>query len=511
MAGAGERTTVSDPLQTINLMQHHSYESVMNGVAVANAHSAYNLTVPGTSQVTVVKRTPEEAGLLEMHDMSDSDSDMDIRRHGKASKKTKGRVKIKMEFIENKLRRYTTFSKRKTGIMKKAYELSTLTGTQVMLLVASETGHVYTFATRKLQPMITSESGKALIQTCLNSPDPPPMAPGQQHAIDQRMNPTGFEETDLTYAVTEEEAAMNSRNDGMRPAIYTMATNISPSVSPSPPAPTPPPSMSSMSQSTVTMLPQPAHSTPHSTPTFLPNPNTPVTLSAMPSVPPTVSTPNPSSSVTTIPSAANRGISMQLPNIPGGLATLIQQQAGNLAQGTPITISGLQGTQLGQLAGQQQALLRIPAVSLAGLTATGGSPQSTSPGQQELQTLASSAPMTTQSTGGGITVLSGAGGQGAGSGGTMMYQTPQGLVYATPATGNALNALSEGYILNLPQQSVLAAGGDQQNGVGQSYFTIPVPVSLSSQLGSQVMLAHTGDGQAIEIPPAHQGSHQKRK
>jgi len=63
-------------------------------------------------------------------------------------KKTKGRVKIKMEFIDNKLRRYTTFSKRKTGIMKKAYELSTLTGTQVMLLVASETGHVYTFATR---------------------------------------------------------------------------------------------------------------------------------------------------------------------------------------------------------------------------------------------------------------------------------------------------------------------------------------------------------------------------
>ena len=36
-----------------------------------------------------------------------------------SGKKTKGRVKIKMEFIDNKLRRYTTFSKRKTGIMKK--------------------------------------------------------------------------------------------------------------------------------------------------------------------------------------------------------------------------------------------------------------------------------------------------------------------------------------------------------------------------------------------------------
>ena len=87
----------------------------------------------------------------------------------KKKKKTKGRVKIKMEFIENKIRRYTTFSKRKTGIMKKAYELSTLTGTQVMLLVASETGHVYTFATDKLQPMITSDAGKSLIQSCLSS------------------------------------------------------------------------------------------------------------------------------------------------------------------------------------------------------------------------------------------------------------------------------------------------------------------------------------------------------
>lgn len=116
-------------------------------------------------------------------------------------KKTKGRVKIKMEYIDNKLRRYTTFSKRKTGIMKKAYELSTLTGTQVMLLVASETGHVYTFATRKLQPMITSEAGKALIQTCLNSPDPPPSGVGG----DQRMSATGFEETELTYNIGDEE------------------------------------------------------------------------------------------------------------------------------------------------------------------------------------------------------------------------------------------------------------------------------------------------------------------
>ena len=45
-----------------------------------------------------------------------------------SAKKTKGRVKIKMEFIDNKLRRYTTFSKRKTGIMKKvSFTLTVMT------------------------------------------------------------------------------------------------------------------------------------------------------------------------------------------------------------------------------------------------------------------------------------------------------------------------------------------------------------------------------------------------
>ncbi|XP_035602858.1 serum response factor-like isoform X1 [Oncorhynchus keta] len=137
----------------------------------------------------------------------------------KPGKKTRGRVKIKMEFIDNKLRRYTTFSKRKTGIMKKAYELSTLTGTQVLLLVASETGHVYTFATRKLQPMITSETGKALIQTCLNSPDSPPR---NDPSTDQRMSATGFEETDLTYQVSEGDCCTEPTKDMMK-QTFTMS------------------------------------------------------------------------------------------------------------------------------------------------------------------------------------------------------------------------------------------------------------------------------------------------
>lgn len=86
-------------------------------------------------------------------------------------KQQKERRKIEIKFIQDKSRRHITFSKRKAGIMKKAYELSVLTGTQVLLLVVSETGLVYTFTTPKLQPLVTKSEGKNLIQACLNAPD----------------------------------------------------------------------------------------------------------------------------------------------------------------------------------------------------------------------------------------------------------------------------------------------------------------------------------------------------
>ncbi|KAJ9071819.1 transcription factor of the MADS box [Entomophthora muscae] len=89
----------------------------------------------------------------------DSDGDDDLEETEKDTKRA-GRRKIKIEYIQDKSRRHITFSKRKAGIMKKAYELSTLTGTQVLLLVVSETGLVYTFTTPKLQPLVTKTEGK---------------------------------------------------------------------------------------------------------------------------------------------------------------------------------------------------------------------------------------------------------------------------------------------------------------------------------------------------------------
>ncbi|PHH63539.1 hypothetical protein CDD81_5726 [Ophiocordyceps australis] len=96
-------------------------------------------------------------------------------------KGSRERRKIEIKFISDKSRRHITFSKRKAGIMKKAYELSVLTGTQVLLLVVSETGLVYTFTTPKLQPLVTKAEGKNLIQACLNAPEP---APGNENGVD---------------------------------------------------------------------------------------------------------------------------------------------------------------------------------------------------------------------------------------------------------------------------------------------------------------------------------------
>ncbi|RXW24429.1 hypothetical protein EST38_g1424 [Candolleomyces aberdarensis] len=104
------------------------------------------------------------------HDAVDGSGDDDEEEDKPKSDKKAGRRKIKIEFIQDKSRRHITFSKRKAGIMKKAYELSTLTGTQVLLLVVSETGLVYTFTTAKLQPLVTQPEGKNLIQACLNAP-----------------------------------------------------------------------------------------------------------------------------------------------------------------------------------------------------------------------------------------------------------------------------------------------------------------------------------------------------
>ncbi|KAK1436088.1 hypothetical protein QVD17_01863 [Tagetes erecta] len=60
-------------------------------------------------------------------------------------KTTKGRKKIEIKKIEETNSRQVTFSKRRTGLFKKASELCVLTGAQVAVLVNSPGGRVFAF------------------------------------------------------------------------------------------------------------------------------------------------------------------------------------------------------------------------------------------------------------------------------------------------------------------------------------------------------------------------------
>lgn len=65
-----------------------------------------------------------------------------------------GRKKIEIKPITTKLKRQITFSKRKTGLLKKVRELTTLTQTEALVILVSETGNTHTFATPKFVEMI---------------------------------------------------------------------------------------------------------------------------------------------------------------------------------------------------------------------------------------------------------------------------------------------------------------------------------------------------------------------
>ncbi|GAA6018364.1 hypothetical protein JCM10207_000819 [Rhodosporidiobolus poonsookiae] len=78
-----------------------------------------------------------------------------------------GRKRIAIEYIDDKPRRHVTFTKRKGGLMKKGYELSTLTGTDVLILIVSESGLVYHFSTPALSGIIHHDRGKDLISAAL--------------------------------------------------------------------------------------------------------------------------------------------------------------------------------------------------------------------------------------------------------------------------------------------------------------------------------------------------------
>ena len=59
------------------------------------------------------------------------------------------RGKIQMRRIENATSRQVTFSKRRNGLLKKAFELSVLCDSEVAVIVFSQKGRLYEFASSK--------------------------------------------------------------------------------------------------------------------------------------------------------------------------------------------------------------------------------------------------------------------------------------------------------------------------------------------------------------------------
>lgn len=78
-----------------------------------------------------------------------------------------GRGKVQLKKIENRISRQVTFSKRRNGLLKKAYELSVLCDVEMGLIVFSPRGKLYEFSRPCMQQMLekytncSQESGRS--------------------------------------------------------------------------------------------------------------------------------------------------------------------------------------------------------------------------------------------------------------------------------------------------------------------------------------------------------------
>lgn len=68
------------------------------------------------------------------------------RRSEKKKKKKMGRGRVQLKRIENKINRQVTFSKRRTGLLKKSHELSVLCDADVALIVFSSKGKLFEYS-----------------------------------------------------------------------------------------------------------------------------------------------------------------------------------------------------------------------------------------------------------------------------------------------------------------------------------------------------------------------------
>lgn len=93
-----------------------------------------------------------------------------IYRKKKKEGNIMGRGRVELKRIENKINRQVTFTKRRNGLLKKAYELSVLCDAEVALIIFSNRGKLYEFcSTSKYAPFsYLSFNTQLYISFCLS-------------------------------------------------------------------------------------------------------------------------------------------------------------------------------------------------------------------------------------------------------------------------------------------------------------------------------------------------------
>ncbi|KAH1106972.1 hypothetical protein J1N35_010740 [Gossypium stocksii] len=92
-----------------------------------------------------------------------------------------GRGRVELKRIENKINRQVTFSKRRNGLLKKAYELSVLCDAEVALIIFSNRGKLYEFGSSGMTKTLER------YQQCCYTPQP-------QHNIPEHETQSWYQE-----------------------------------------------------------------------------------------------------------------------------------------------------------------------------------------------------------------------------------------------------------------------------------------------------------------------------
>ncbi|KAL9231529.1 hypothetical protein vseg_006750 [Gypsophila vaccaria] len=84
-----------------------------------------------------------------------------------------GRGRVQLKRIENKINRQVTFSKRRTGLLKKAHEISVLCDADVALIVFSTKGKLFEYATdSSMEKILERYERYSYAERQLTAPDP---------------------------------------------------------------------------------------------------------------------------------------------------------------------------------------------------------------------------------------------------------------------------------------------------------------------------------------------------